>query len=87
MINSVKVIIIVLVCVLICGCSTVKVHSDETIIPRPYIGTKHAVKQTERHWKKYDYYGQVILYAMDVPLCIIADTILLPYDLYRSYNH
>lgn len=80
------IIAIFISCLLISGCSTIVTHSDDTIIPGPYIGTKRAVEQTKRHWYNYDYYGQVFLYAMDVPMCVIADTVVLPYDLYRSYN-
>jgi uncharacterized protein YceK len=66
------------------GCSTCIVHTDASIVPGPYIGTKRAVKETARHWDHYDYYGQVLLYATDVPLCLIADTVVLPYDIYRA---
>jgi len=66
------------------GCSTYIVHNDDSIVPGPYIGTKRAVNQTARHWRHYDYYGQVLVYAMDVPLCLIADTVVLPYDIYRA---
>lgn len=69
---------------IVSGCSTYIVHTDASIIPGPYIGTKRAVRQTVRHWDHYDYYGQVFLYAMDIPLCLVADTVVLPYDLYRS---
>ena len=68
------------------GCSTYIVHNDDNIIPGPYIGTKRAVKETARHWVHYDYYGQVLVYAMDVPLCLIADTVVLPFDLYRTHH-
>jgi uncharacterized protein YceK len=64
------------------GCSTVKVYSDDSLTPGPYVGTKHAIKNTQRHWQHYDYYGQVFVYATDVPLCLIADTVLLPYAIY-----
>ena len=66
------------------GCSTIKMHSDDSITPGPYVGTKLAVTNTKRHWEHYDYYGQVFVYAMDVPLCLIADTIVLPYAIYNS---
>ncbi|KPJ91924.1 MAG: hypothetical protein AMJ53_10420 [Gammaproteobacteria bacterium SG8_11] len=70
--------------VLISGCSTIKMHSDENIKPGPYVGTKQAIKDTQRHWENYDYYGQVFVYAVDVPLCLIADTIVLPYAIYNT---
>lgn len=73
-------------CLMLSACSTIVVHSDDTITPAPYIGTKRAIKQTARHWQKYDYYGQVFVYALDVPLCLIADTVLLPYDWYKTLD-
>jgi uncharacterized protein YceK len=32
----------------------------------------------------YDFYGQVALVALDIPLCVVADTLSLPYDAYQS---
>ena len=69
------------------GCSTIKLHADDSITPGPYVGTKHAIKNTQRHWQDYDYYGQVFVYATDVPLCLIADTIVLPYAIYNTYKY
>lgn len=71
---------------LIGGCSTVKMYSDDSITPGPYVGTKKAIIDTKRHWQHYDYYGQVFVYAVDVPLCLIADTLILPYAVYNSYH-
>lgn len=83
--GTVKLLLVILLSgSLMAGCSTYIVHTDDDIIPGPYIGTKRAIKQTTRHWDHYDYYGQVFVYAMDVPLCLIADTVLLPYDIYRA---
>ena len=79
-------ILVILLSGILAGCSTYIVHNDDSIIPGPYIGTKRAVIETGRHWKHYDYYGQVLVYAMDVPLCLIADTVVLPYDLYRAQH-
>ena len=72
--------------VLLSGCSTIKMHSDDTITPGPYVGSKQALVEVQRHWQNYDYYGQVFLYAMDVPLCLIADTVVLPYAIYNTYK-
>lgn len=66
------------------SCSTIQVHSDEAVTPAPYTGTQHAMQATKRYWHQYDYYGQVIIAALDVPLCLIADTLVLPYDAYQS---
>ena len=80
-------LVFLLSCCLLAGCSTYIVHTDDSIIPGPYIGTKRAVKETGRHWTHYTYYVQVLVYAMDVPLCLVADTVVLPYDLYRAQRH
>jgi uncharacterized protein YceK len=66
------------------GCSTIQVHLDNNITPSPYIGTKHAIKKTERYWRNYNYFGQAIFVAFDIPFCIAADTLILPYDIYRA---
>ncbi|MDJ0805923.1 MAG: YceK/YidQ family lipoprotein [Gammaproteobacteria bacterium] len=60
-----------------------KVHSQPEITPRPYLGTSHAIETTLKSWTDYDYYGQVYLAVMDIPLCLVADTLLLPYALFR----
>ena len=83
--NTLAGLLLLLGALLVSGCSTIKLHSDDNIAPGPYVGSKHAVKQTQRHWHHYDYYGQVFLYALDVPLCLIADTIVLPYAIYNTY--
>ena len=63
------------------GCSTVKVHLDDHDILHPYLGTKTAVNVFIRSFSDYYLYGQQVVMAMDVPLCFVADTLLLPYDL------
>lgn len=74
---------LVLVFTLMNGCSTVRVHSDAEATPAPYVGTKQALRNTKRVWYDYDYYGQVALVALDIPLSAVADTLLLPYDAYH----
>ena len=71
---------------LLSGCSTILVHSDQDITPEPYLGTKQAMRKTAQYWHDYDFYGQVVLAALDVPLSLTADTLMLPYDAYRSRN-
>ncbi|WP_455203760.1 hypothetical protein [Kaarinaea lacus] len=67
------------------GCSTIHVHNDKSIsVPGPYVGTKRAIKKTEYYWNNYSFYGQPLYVAMDVPLCFVADTLVLPIDLYRA---
>ena len=72
------------VVILLSGCSTIQIHSDQAVTPAPYVGTKQALNKTKRYWHKYDLYGQVVVAALDVPLCMVADTLMLPYDAYRS---
>ena len=62
------------------GCSTVKVHVYDHDILHPYLGTKTAVRGFFNSFTDYDYYGQPFLMAADVPLCLVADTLLFPYD-------
>jgi len=75
---------LVLAFVLLSGCSTIRVHSDPDVTPGPYVGTKQAVRKTTQYWYAYDYYGQVALAALDIPLSLVADTLLLPYDAYQT---
>ena len=75
---------LVLVFTLLNGCSSVRVHSDPDVTPAPYVGTKQALRNTKQYWYDYDFYGQVALVALDIPLCVVADTLLLPYDAYHS---
>jgi uncharacterized protein YceK len=74
----------VLIFILLSGCSTIQVHSDPDITPGPYAGTKQALRHTKQYWHDYDFYGQVVFVAMDVPLSVVGDTLLLPYDAYES---
>lgn len=64
------------------GCSSITAHST-TPEPLPYAGTKLAIAKTKKYWSEYDLAGQVVFFAMDVPLCLIADTVTWPVDAYR----
>ena len=75
---------LVLAFTLLGGCATMRVHSDPNLTPGPYVGTKQAVSKTRQYWYEYDYYGQVAMAALDVPLSLVADTLLLPYDVYQN---
>ena len=68
------------------ACSTIAVHSDKEVTPSPYAGTNIAVMKTKRLWYEYDYYGQIMLTAPDVPFSFVADTLLYPIDVYRLNN-
>ena len=66
------------------GCATIETHTDRTREIGPYAGTGHAVHRVKQWWNDYSYDGQVVFAMMDVPLCLIADTLLLPYDLLQG---
>jgi uncharacterized protein YceK len=69
---------------LLSACSTIRVHGNPGVTPTPYLGTRQALTNTKRYWYDYDLYGQVVVVALDVPLCLVADTLALPYDAYQS---
>lgn len=66
------------------GCSTVAVHAEAGVVPPPYAGTKRAVKETQRAWTHYRYYGEVMFVVWDIPFSAVADTVVLPVDLSRQ---
>lgn len=68
------------------ACSTIAVHTDKEVTPSPYAGTNIAVTKTKRLWYEYDYYGQIMLSAPDVPFSFMADTLLYPIDAHRLNN-
>lgn len=70
--------------VTLAGCATIETHSDPTREIGPYAGTGHAVHRVKQWWNNYSYDGQVVFAMMDVPLCLMADTLLLPYDLFHG---
>jgi len=59
-------------------------HSDNSITAAPYSGTRRAAVNTAKSIKKFDYYGEFLIWAIDMPLSFIMDTVLLPYDLYQQ---
>lgn len=66
------------------SCATIEIHSDPRSEIVPYAGTGHAVHRVSQWWNNYSYDGQVAFAISDVPLCLIADTFLLPYDLFQA---
>jgi uncharacterized protein YceK len=84
--NLTSYFILLLPVAVLSGCSTIAVHSDKEVTPSPYAGTHIAVTKTKRLWYKYDYYGQIMLSAPDVPFSFVADTLLYPIDAYRLNN-
>lgn len=69
---------------LLAGCATIETHTDQSRETGPYVGTGHAIHRVKQWWNDYSYDGQVVFAMMDVPLCLIADTLLLPYDLLQG---
>ncbi len=66
------------------GCSTMESHAvKKNKSLYPYIGTKYAIESFYKSFDNYKYYGQPYIASIDIPLCIAADTILLPYDLFQ----
>lgn len=63
------------------GCSTVYVHLREPSAVSPYHGTRYAISEVGRAWREPIIPGEAPVRAtLDVPLCLIADTVLLPVD-------
>lgn len=76
--------------IVLCGCSTIKTHSSENHQEiRPYIGTSTALKKAEEAWNKEQVgSGLPDSNFLDVMASFIADTIIIPYDLYQYFkNH
>lgn len=67
----------------ILGCSTAQVHIDDNYAPYPYAGTGLAMDKTVSSITDYDFFGETFVWLFDIPMCLIADTVLLPYDAYR----
>ncbi len=64
------------------ACSTLQVHATKGQPLSPYAGTKSAMTKFYESFYDYQYYGQVYVKFIDIPLCLAADTVLLPYDLF-----
>jgi len=79
-----KLIPLLLVWPLMTGCSTIVMHLEDGQQVSPYGGTKKALAATRKSWREYSFVGEPVFYAFDVPLCLIADTLLLPYDYFQS---
>lgn len=65
------------------GCSTIQTHTSGEQALHPYIGTSKAIEKTQRAWHHYDYYGEAAIYSSDILASFIADTLILPYDIYQ----
>lgn len=64
------------------ACSTVAVHVDAPQQLYPYKGTRTAGLGGVRAWQEPIIPGEAPVRAvLDVPLCLVADTVLLPIDL------
>jgi uncharacterized protein YceK len=65
------------------GCSTVETHTLQPELAGPYSGTQLAWRKTAQSTRSFSAAGESWLYAFDVPLCVAADTLILPYYLLR----
>lgn len=82
LLKDTKIIVASMFLLFVSGCSSIAAHSEHEA-PMPYAGTKSALKEVKKSWFDYDFYGQVYIYAIDVPFSFIADTVLYPIDVYR----
>lgn len=72
-----------LVLVAVAGCSTVETHTLQPSLAGPYSGTQLAWRKTAQSTRSFSSAGESWLYAFDIPLCVAADTLILPYYLFR----
>ena len=74
-------VLVVLAAALLSACSTVYVHVDEPARIYPYKGSQTAVQGVARAWQAPTIPGEAPARAfLDLPLCLAADTVLLPVD-------
>ena len=66
------------------GCSTVATHSVDSSQLGPYSGTQQAFRNMKRSTSDFTLAGETWFHAADVPLSFVADTLLLPYDIFTT---
>ncbi len=69
------------------ACSTAVVHVDQPHYLYPYKGTQRAVSEVGRSWSAPVIPGEVVVRAWDIPMCLVADTVLLPIDFAVYISH
>ena len=79
MIRSVLVTTLLAACF---GCATVETHTVDASSAAPYSGTQRAYLKMKRSTSQFTTAGETWFYAADVPLSVLADTLMLPYDIY-----
>ena len=62
------------------GCSTVATHTVNASQAGPYSGTRQAWRNMKRSTEEFTLAGETWFHAIDVPFSLVADTIILPYD-------
>ncbi len=72
---------------LLTACSTAVVHVDQPNYLYPYKGTQLAVSEVGRSWTTPLIPGEVFVRAWDIPMCLVADTVLLPIDFAVYISH
>ena len=65
------------------SCSTVETHTVQPSLSGPYSGTKLAWRKAARSTRDFATAGETWFYAVDIPLCVAADTLILPYYILR----
>ncbi|NQD36855.1 YceK/YidQ family lipoprotein [Permianibacter sp. IMCC34836] len=70
------------------GCSTAYVHVAQPAELHPYKGSQQAITEIGRSWGRPVVPGEVLVRsAVDLPLCLVADTVLLPIDFLIMLGH
>jgi uncharacterized protein YceK len=74
-------ILLLYIVISLSACSSIKVHATNHDILHPYLGTERAIQGFYDSFSDYVIYNQATLMAIDIPMCLVADTLVLPYDL------
>jgi uncharacterized protein YceK len=72
--------------VLLPACQTTDILFHQPDDYLPFKGTTLAGKKFIRSFDKFTYYGEQNLWLADVPFCLVADVILLPYGVYNMMS-
>jgi uncharacterized protein YceK len=62
----------------------VDTHTVNQSLEGPYSGTQLAYRKMSRSLGDFTLAGETWFYAFDIPLSLVADTLVLPYDIYHA---
>ncbi len=68
------------------ACQTTGILLSQPEEYRPFKGTTLAGKKFIRSFDEFTYYGEQNLWLADIPFCLVADVILLPYGVYNMMS-